>query len=109
MQAFRLVDRLQHPRVTVAQMFGVVRVSVVLRLAREAVSLEVWMRHREVFQVRALVGCVGEADHTGEAGRTHSSVFAVCVPHIVGVVGRICIAIERCRIQESGIVFTRQA
>lgn len=90
---------------TVAQVLRVVRVAVVPRLAREAVSLEVRVRRSEVFQVRALVDRVGEADDTGEAERTHPSAFGVRL--LVRVVG--CIAIERRRMQESGVVFARLA
>lgn len=64
--ASRLVDRLQHLRVDVAEVLRVVRVGVVLRLARETVRLEIRVGRREVFEVGALVVCIGEADDASE-------------------------------------------
>lgn len=64
--ASRLVDGLQHLRVAVAEVLHVVRVGVVLRLAREAVRLEVRVGRGEVLEVGAPVVCNGEADDAGE-------------------------------------------
>lgn len=67
--AARLVDRLQHLRVAVAEVLRVVRVGVVLRLARQAVRLEIRVGRGEVLEVGAPVVCAGEADHASEDAR----------------------------------------
>lgn len=67
--ASRLVDRLQHLRVAVAEVLSVVRVGVVLRLAHETVRLEIRVGRGEVFEVGALVVCTGEADDASEDAR----------------------------------------
>lgn len=111
-EAFRLIDGLQHPGVTVAQVLRVIRIAVVLRLAREAVNLHIRVRRGEVVQVGALVHRVSEADDAGEARRAHPSAFeapALIRVQIVRIVGCICrIAVER-RIQKSCIVPARLA
>lgn len=67
--AARLVDRLQHLRVAVAEVLRVVRVGVVLRLARQAVRLEIRVGRGEVLEVAAPVVCAGEADDASEDAR----------------------------------------
>lgn len=78
--AFCLIDGLRYPWVTVAEVLRVVRVGVVLRLAREAMSLQTRMRRSEVVQVGALVIRIGEADDAGEdAGTPMASGIAFAV------------------------------